>query len=137
MRGTLGAYAGPEREGLGLGQQRLCKLPRLSAWGREKRCFLAPVPRLAAPPRHRAAKGARGGSAPARRRGTGLGHREEQGRGRGSAPRNRKFPGKFCATRRGSGGRDHERVPNPRGPEPPPGYDLAPGEDLEVQELRR
>lgn len=34
-------------------------------------------------------------------------------------------------------GLEHERVPYPRRPEPPPGHDLAPGEDLEVQVLHR
>lgn len=115
-----------------------CQLPRPSASGRGKRCFLAPRPRPAAPPRHRADKGARGGSARVRRRGTGLGHPEAQGPGQGTwqRPAHQKVPWKFHATRCGSGGRDHERVPNPRRPEPPPGHDLAPGEDLEVQELR-
>lgn len=86
-----------DQRGRGSDQQPLCELPRPSAWGRGKRRFLAPVPRPAAPPRHRAAKGARRGSARARRRGTGLGQQEARGPGRGSAPRSRKFPGKFRA----------------------------------------
>lgn len=47
------------QRGRGSGQQPLCELPRLSAWGRGKRHFLAPVLRPAAPPRHREANGAR------------------------------------------------------------------------------
>lgn len=56
------------QRGRGSGQQPLCELPRLSAWGRGKRHFLAPVLRPAAPPRHREANGCareQGGAAPA------------------------------------------------------------------------
>lgn len=69
-----------------------CPARRRGDVGSGKRRFLAPVPRPAAPPRHRAAKGARGGSARARRRGTGLGHREARGQGRGSRPAQQKVP---------------------------------------------
>lgn len=46
----------------------------------------------------------------------------------------RKFPGSWRRAVRGRRGH-HERVPDPRRPEPPPSHDLAPGEDLEVQVL--
>lgn len=60
MSGTSGCES---RTREGLGQQPPCEPSRPSAWGRGKLRFLTPRPRLAIPPRHRAAESARGESA--------------------------------------------------------------------------